>query len=89
MAFWFVFVHEKKNIQREENQNKKYNKLFSEQRRDVEQTVSGRYTLSKLILYFLLLLLSLPSASSIVAFYHEKILNISKPNCSPDRRDRS
>ena len=54
MAFWFVFVHEKeKQIQRDENQNKKYNKLFSEQRRDVEQqTVSGRYTLSKLILYF-------------------------------------
>ena len=53
MAFWFVLVHQKeKRIQREENQNKKYNKLFSEQRRDVEQTVSGRYTLSKLILYF-------------------------------------
>jgi hypothetical protein len=46
-----------KQARREENQNKKYNKLFSEQRRDVGQTVSGRYTLSKLI--FLLLLLSL------------------------------
>jgi hypothetical protein len=52
MAFWST-LEEKKKLQREKNQNKKKNnKLFSEQRRDVEQTVSGRYTLSKLILYF-------------------------------------